>query len=143
MEKSLGYVARESALIIFSILVALGVNEWRMRAAAARFEYATARDLSIIYDGQRHDVILLFSDIADLVDRPEMHAPDNFAASLSPVAATRKDWRQAVRFICTAFARTASFPSPVRKSASTWMRLFETLTIRASIAAVGFITGRK
>lgn len=34
MDKSLGYVARESALIIFSILAALGVNEWRMRAAA-------------------------------------------------------------------------------------------------------------
>lgn len=34
MSKPLGYVARESALIIFSILAALGVNEWRMRAAA-------------------------------------------------------------------------------------------------------------
>ncbi len=34
MQKSVGYLARESALIVFSILVALGVNEWRVRAAA-------------------------------------------------------------------------------------------------------------
>lgn len=175
MSKPLGYVARESALIIFSILAALGVNEWRMRwaaeedereayaavyaelsdnleileglpayhagiaralrarveeiaqagapdgatpadvffameelrpaiitdripqdvswelakqrGAAARFDYATARDLSMIYDGQRNGVIVLISDIADLLARPEMYVPDNFTASLSPIAA--------------------------------------------------------
>lgn len=42
MNKSVGYFARESALIIFSILAALGVNEWRMRAAAEA-EERTAR----------------------------------------------------------------------------------------------------
>ena len=34
MTKSVGYFARESGLIIFSILAALCVNEWRTRAAA-------------------------------------------------------------------------------------------------------------
>jgi len=171
MDKSAGYFARESALIVFSILVALGVNEWRTRAganaekreayaavyaelvdnleilegmpayhqsvaealtaaidrldenaaatpievfsgleglrpaiiidrhpqyvswelakqrgAAARFDYETARSLSIIYDSQTNSVLPLFSKIADLLARPEMYVANNQTASLSPIA---------------------------------------------------------
>lgn len=175
MDKSVGYFARESGLIIFSILAALGVNEWRMRAtadaerqeafaavyaelndnlaileslpayhaevaaalrskidavevladaakptpmdafisidslrpaiitdrvpqdvswelakqrgAAARFDYETARNLSVIYDAQRNSVIPLIGDIAALLSRPEMYVPRDHAAALMPIAA--------------------------------------------------------
>lgn len=175
MDRSVGYFARESALIVFSILAALGVNEWRMRAAAsaderqayaavhaeladnlelldglpqyhaevaaalrakitdfaanppaegatpmdvftsleilhpaiiidrlpqdvswelaksrgaaARFDYETARALSIIYDGQQDGVLPLIDDIAALLARPEMFLARDHAAALAPIAA--------------------------------------------------------
>jgi len=175
MTKPIGYFARESGLIIFSILAALGVNEWRTKAAAdaekqqafaaiyaelndnlailerlpdyhakvaaslrtridavealtdaakptpidaftsmdslrpaiiteripqdvswelakqrgaaARFDYDTARNLSVIYDAQRNSVIPLIGDIAILLSRPEMYVPREHAAALMPIAA--------------------------------------------------------
>lgn len=175
MGKSIGYITRESALIVFSILIALGVNEWRMRVAdeaekqralaavyaelvdnleiveglpeyhgaiaqaiaslideaganpdsaartpyeaftgievlrpaiisdrlpqavawdlaiqrgaAARFDYETARSLSVIYDSQTKGVLPLFDEIGALLVRPEMWAGDDYAAALFPLAA--------------------------------------------------------
>ena len=46
MGKSIGYITRESALIVFSILIALGVNEWRMRVAD---EAEKQRALAAVY----------------------------------------------------------------------------------------------
>ena len=45
MAKSTGYIVRESFLIVFSILLALGVNEWRSRAADARALKQAVRDV--------------------------------------------------------------------------------------------------
>lgn len=176
MKKPISYFLGEGVLIVFSILLALGVNEWRVRASAAaderaaaanilteltenreildgipeyhkeigdalfqlveelqregveetrtpveifsslemlrpsiiisrfpqdvswqlakergvasRFDYETARALSLTYEGQRDGVAVLYGDIADLLSSSEMFIAKDQAAALAPLAAS-------------------------------------------------------
>ncbi len=176
MKKPISYFIGEGVLIVFSILLALGVNEWRVRASAeadertaaanilaelsenrslldgvpeyhreigqalfqlletlqhegveerrtpieiftslemlhesiiisrfpqdvswqiakergvvSRFDYETAKALSMTYEGQREGVVVLYGEIANLLSRSEMFIAKDQAAALAPLAAT-------------------------------------------------------
>ncbi len=58
------------------------------RGVVGRFDYDTAKMLSITYDSQLKSVLSLFDKISELLSRPEMFSARDQGSVLSPLAAT-------------------------------------------------------